>query len=51
MTVPLDDGKHDLTAEDPVRFDGRRRASPRARTEATALVVLAPATDRADDAP
>ncbi|MFB6303974.1 MAG: cupin domain-containing protein [Haloferacaceae archaeon] len=46
LTVSLDDEDHDLTAGDVVRFDGRRRVAPRARTEATALVVLSPAPDR-----
>ncbi|MFB6156660.1 MAG: cupin domain-containing protein [Haloferacaceae archaeon] len=46
VTLSLDGEDHGLTAGDLIRFDGRRRVSPRAETDATALVVLAPAPDR-----
>lgn len=46
LTLRLDGEDHDLTAGDLVRFDGRRRVEPEARTDATALVVLSPARGR-----
>lgn len=41
LTVELDAETHELSAGDLLRFDGRREISPVARTDATALVVLA----------
>lgn len=46
LTLRLDGEGHDLAAGDLVRFDGRRRVEPRARTDATALVVLSPVRER-----
>lgn len=48
LALSLDGDEHDLSAGDLVRFDGRRRVAPRAKTDATALVVLSPDPDRAD---
>jgi quercetin dioxygenase-like cupin family protein len=41
----VDGEAHEAAAGDVVRFDGRREVSPEARTDATALVVLAPRGD------
>ncbi|MFB6280961.1 MAG: cupin domain-containing protein [Haloferacaceae archaeon] len=43
LVLSLDGTDLTATAGDLVRFDGRRRVAPRARTDATALVVLSPA--------
>lgn len=46
LTLSLDGEDHEVAAGDLIRFDGRRRVEPRARTDATALVVLSPAAGR-----
>ncbi|MFB6303042.1 MAG: cupin domain-containing protein [Haloferacaceae archaeon] len=46
LTLSIDGEEHDLAAGDLARFDGRRSVAPRARTDATALVVLSPAAGR-----
>ncbi|MCU4801900.1 cupin domain-containing protein [Halobacteria archaeon HArc-gm2] len=43
ITLDLDDETHDLSAGDVLRFDGDRQISPKAVTDARALVVLAKA--------
>lgn len=41
MALDLDDETHDLAAGDVLRFDGNCQISPKAVTDAGALVVLA----------
>nr|WP_156708395.1 cupin domain-containing protein [Natronomonas sp. CBA1123] len=41
LDLVLDDSTHELDAGDIVRFDGDRQISPKAVTDATALLVLA----------
>ena len=42
LTLRLDGVDHELAAGGLLRFDGDREVSPRAETDATALVVFAP---------
>jgi redox-sensitive bicupin YhaK (pirin superfamily) len=47
LTLRLDGEDHRLSTGDLLRFDGRRRVVPEARTDTTALVVLSHACRRA----
>lgn len=46
ITVHLDGEAHHLTPGELLRFDGERSIEPRAQTDSTSLIVLAPATDQ-----
>jgi len=45
VELDLDDETHDLEAGDVVHFDGRSEVSPKAVTDADALLVLAERSD------
>lgn len=45
IDLTLDEEVYELDAGDVIRFDGERDISPSARTDAGALVVLAPSGD------
>jgi quercetin dioxygenase-like cupin family protein len=42
LTMTVDGEPHELAAGDLLRFDGDREVAPRAETDATAIVLLAP---------
>lgn len=49
LDVTLDGETHALESGDVLRFDGRRTVAPAARADSTALLVLAPRADDADN--